>query len=488
MVFDSANRYPDKPAIVIDTGTWTYGELADRVCRFAGVLKKSGVQPGDRVALMVPNTPWFTVAYFGILSAGAIVVPIHILLTGKEVAFCLGHSGARAMVFWGGIAEAARAGMRQAPGVDVFFEMGNTDAFMTGAKPLCDPHPTMPDDTAVIFYTSGTTGSPKGAALTHFNLYSNAQWVSERSLEQSSGQSEIWGPGFVGMAVLPLSHSFAQTCMQNAPLLNGGAISYLSRFDAIDLVQKMVQYRVSVMALVPRIVRELLRVPDVQKSALRYCMVGGAPVDPADIEAFEARFGVEVLEGYGLSETSPVLASRTPGTPRSRGSVGRPIRGVEMKIADDRGHALEPGQRGEIAVKGYPVMKGYYRNPEATAETIRDGWLYTGDIGFMDEMRRVYVIDRKKDVIIRSGFSIYPIEVEDVLRLHPAIREAAVVGVPDEKHGEEIKAIVVGQTTEEELSAHCRAQLAAFKCPRIFEFRPELPKGIKGQILRRLLR
>lgn len=496
ILFESARQHPNQLAIVGELENWSYETLALRVSQCARALRDQGILPGDRVALMAPNMPQFTVAYFGIMSAGAIVVPIHILLTGKEVGFCLKHSGARAFIFWEDVALAAKEGMVGSD-VQFFFQIDQKhsqacrefDQVIQSTLSGDDPFPTGADDTAVVFYTSGTTGSPKGAEVTHFNLYSNAQWVSERSLTTVGGALEFWGPGHVSMAVLPLSHSFAQTTMQNAPLVNGGAISYLLRFDALDLVKKLKQCRVSVMAIVPRIVKEMLLVKEAQNlEAFRFCLVGGAPIDLGDIEAFESKFGVSVLEGYGLSETSPVIVFRTPAVPRCRGSVGRAIRGVEIGVVDEQGERIEPGQKGEIVVKGHAVMKGYYQNLKATQEAIKDGWFYTGDIGFVDGEQRVFIVDRKKDIIIRSGFTIYPIEVEEVLRQHPKVQDVAVVGVPHEKHGEEIKAVVVGHLTEEEIQAHCQSQLASFKCPRIIEFREELPKGIKGQILRRMLK
>ena len=500
IIFESASNFGNQPALIADSGNWTYNHLAEKVSKFAEALCDRGIQKGDRVALMAPNMPAFTVAYFGILTAGAIVVPIHILFTGKEVGFCLKHSGARAMVFWHGVEKMAKAGVQIAQKKIILFQIREKCQFVE--SPDTDfnlaiqsvqkgnqPFPTMPDDTAVIFYTSGTTGAPKGAEVTHFNLYSNAKWVSEHSLTTQT-RAEFWGPGHVTMAVLPLSHSFAQTCMQNAPLLNGGAITYLLRFNAQDLVQKMAQYQVSVMAIVPRIVKELLDtdIGAFNLDAFRYCLVGGAPINPVDIELFEARFEAQVLEGYGLSETSPVIVFRTPDVPRCAGSVGRAISGVQIGVVNERGRWLPSDQKGEIVVSGHAVMKGYYRNIKDTQKSIKKGWFYTGDIGYIDQEQRVFIVDRKKDIIIRSGYTVYPIEVEEVLRTHPKVREVAVVGIFNKKHGEEVKAVVVGSATQDELMLHCKKQLAPFKCPRIYEFRQDLPKGIKGQVLRRLLK
>ncbi len=493
ILFESAKHHKDQVALSCGV---TYEGLAGRVACFALFLRGKGVKPGDRVALMSENRPEFTVAYFAILSVGAVVVPVSTLLSYREVAFCLGHAQALAIIFSASVDQVVRESL-----TDV-----DHTPLMLSIEPLCEdfknetcagvdnpfePTATEPDDTAVIFYTSGTTGQPKGAEVTHFNLYSNAQWVSERSLSHDSKVGEYWGPGHCTLAALALSHSFGQTCMQNAPLLNGGCISYLSRFDANTLAALLVKEQVTILAAVPRMIKELLELPDFSPESFihfKYCLVGGAPINQEIVEKFEARFHVSVLEGYGLSETSPVIVFRTPAIPRKEGSVGRAIRGVEVCVVDDDGQRLNAGDVGEIVVRGHAVMKGYYQDESATQESIRDGWLHTGDVGYLDDEGDVFLVDRKKDIIIRNGYNIYPAEVELVLGAFPGVIESAVVGVADVKCGEEVKAFVVGDVDPNALRVFSRSQLAAYKYPRIIEIVTELPKGTKGQVLRRALR
>ncbi len=443
---------------------------------------------------MSENRPEFTSAYFAILTVGAVVVPINVLLAPREVTYCINHAQVGMVVYSPLVRETIIASIKQTNVHPVSFcldelEYENVTPYAFSNNP--EIYPTAADDTAVIFYTSGTTGNPKGAEVTHFNLYSNAQWVSERSLANGTSAPTYWGVGQCTLAVLALSHSFGQTCMQNAPLLNGGCISYLSKFKVSDLLNKMIQDRVTILAAVPRMILDLLKEPgvDIKKlTAFQYCLVGGAPIDQKVVEQFEKKFNVSVLEGYGLSETSPVIAFRTPEIPRKQGSVGRAIRGVEIKVIGEDGQLMDSGEIGEIVVRGQAVMKGYYKNENATAETIRKGWLHTGDVGYLDGDGDVFLVDRKKDVIIRNGHNIYPVEVESVLCEFPNVIEAAVVGIPHPESGQEIKAFVVGDVDVDALLVFSRKHLASYKYPRIIEIVESLPKGTKGQVLRRALR
>lgn len=491
IVFESTKNHREMRALAPDI---TYGMLTTKIAYLAKILSEKGIRPGDCVALMSENRPEFTFAYFAILTVGAVVVPVNILHSSREVTFCLNHAEVGAVVFSSSVKNTVFESMKNLnlkPKTFCLDDMGFDDLRVCDHTMDIDLYPTAPDDTAVIFYTSGTTGNPKGAEVTHFNLYSNAQWVSERSLANQTSTTEYWGPGHCTMATLSLSHSFGQTCMQNAPLLNGGCVSYLSQFDVRALVEKMIQDRVTILAVVPRMIQELLSFPLSNINDFhnfKYCLVGGAPIDQAVVQEFETKFNVNVLEGYGLSETSPVIAFRTPKIPRKQGSVGRSIRGVEIKVVDDNGHNLECGAIGEILVRGQAVMKGYYKNAKATQETICNGWLHTGDVGYLDGDGDVYLVDRKKDVIIRNGYNIYPIEVETVLCEFPGVKEAAVVGIDDKISGQEIKAFIVGDVDTDALLSFCRKQLAAYKYPRLFEVVEALPKGTKGQVLRRRLK
>ena len=505
ILFNSVLEYSHEPALLSDGESVSYGQLESRCRRFATLLRTTGIGVGDRVAIMAPNIPQFTVAYFGILSVGGIVVPLNVLLTGEEVASILTGSGSTGLVLWEGVVEAGLEGFARAEPCRRLFTIGSSrfraidgsldfDASIETSAESLDVEDTKPNDTAVIFYTSGTTGRPKGAEITHFNLYSNARWVSEETI-QSSGVKEFWGPGHVVLAALPFSHSFGQTCLQNASLFHGAAISLLPRFSAELAVRKIQEDRITLAAAVPSMIVSLLDYARSHKevtSMLRYCLVGGAPISEGSVEAFEKEFDVKILVGYGLSETSPVIASCTVGSPGKPGSVGKPISGVKVRIIDDHEMELPRGTPGEIVVLGDPVMKGYFRDPETTSAVIRAGWFHTGDIGYLDAEDHLFIIDRKKDTILRNGYSVYPREVEDVLITHPAVKESAVIGILDAACGEEVVAVVVmspeTMATAEELIAHCKNRLAAYKFPRKIAFQETLPKGTKGQVLKRVLR
>ncbi len=502
----AARRYPAVTAGIFEDRCLTYSALRESAHRFANALVGLGVRPGDRVALMVPNRPEFTAAYFGILASGAVVVPLNTLFVGEEVAYHLQDSEAVVLVAWEGLADVARAGLAGAetcrqlviitaePAADV----GDAHSFhglLAAAVPRADLVQTMPDDTAVILYTSGTTGRPKGAELTHFNLYSNAQWSAERSQSVLPDRPLFLGPGHVALMALPLFHSFGQTCVQNTFLMHGGALVYLQRWDADKALRLMAEHGVTSFAGVPTMYFSLLHSPAADRcrpDRLKYCMSGGAPMPIEVMAEFEERFGGHVQEGYGLSETSPVATFHTPEFPRKVGSVGKAIEGCDIRIVDDLDRPLPAGELGEVVMRGWNIMKGYYRRPEATAEALRGGWFHSGDLGRLDEEEYLYIVDRKKDMILRGGFNVYPRELEEILYAHPAVREAAVVGVPDPEHGEEIAAVVAlreGESlTVEGLVAYCRQRMAAYKYPRIVEFRDDLPKGATGKILKRELR
>jgi long-chain acyl-CoA synthetase len=359
---------------------------------------------------------------------------------------------------------------------------------MTQAPPLESLHPTRADDTAVILYTSGTTGKPKGAELTHANLLFNCSVVVPRLVPLD--------PDDVALATLPLFHSFGQTCVQNASISAGASFSLLPRFLPEDALAIMSRDRVTLFQGVPTMYFAILHHPDAERydlSSLRYCMTGGAAMPVEVLKAFEGRYKVPVLEGYGLSETSPVASFNLTDRPRTAGTIGWPVWGVEMCILDEQDGQLGDGEAGEIGIRGHNVMKGYWRRPEATAEAMRNGWFHTGDIGIREPSGCYRIVDRKKDMIIRGGFNVYPREIEEVLYAHPDVVEAAVVGVPHERHGEEVKAILVLRTGAAPLTAdavidYCKEQLAAYKYPRIVEFRDTLPKGPTGKILKRELR
>ncbi len=485
----SAADRPERPVLRLGEQVMCYADL-DRAARgFATSLREQGVSPGDRVALMIPNLPEFTIAYFGILYAGGTVVPLNVLLTAPEVRYHLEDSEAKLLVAHPLFGEPARQGAEQA-GAPIVWAAGDAEPNLAGyaaAEPLAALWSTQPDDTAVILYTSGTTGKPKGAELTHANLLLNCSLVVPKLLPL--------GPDDVALAALPLFHSFGQTCIQNATIAVGGSFTLLPRFTPEDAFEIMQRDRVTLFAGVPTMYFALLNHQGGERydlSALRYCMAGGAALPVEVMHAFEKKYPVQILEGFGLSETSPVASFNTMDRPRKPGSIGYPVWGVEMCILDEEDRPLADGEPGEICIRGHNVMKGYWKRPDATKEALRGGWFHSGDIGVRDPDGSYRIVDRKKDMIIRGGFNVYPREIEEVLYAHPAIIEAAVLGVPHERHGEEVKAVVVlapNQSLEgPDLIAWTKERLAAYKYPRIVEFSDSLPKGPTGKILKRELR
>jgi long-chain acyl-CoA synthetase len=496
----SAAEDPKKAALIIGDTTLSYEQLHAHVQRFAGALKRLGVRPGQHVALMLPNVPHFTIAYFGAHYLGAPVVPLNVLLTGEEVAYHLQDSDAVALIAWEGFADAAKAGFDRVASCKqlVIARLNPTDlsapegahnftALLGSAEPVLEPAATNADDTAVLLYTSGTTGKPKGAELSHFNMYWNADYVANNLAPM--------GKDSVVLTVLPLFHSYGQTCMQNATILGGGTIVLLPRFEPIPAFQLMQKHKVNSFAGVPTMYFALLNHPEAgnYQIELKHCTAGGSAMPVEVMRAFDQKYGVNILEGYGLSETSPVASFNMPERPKKPGSIGIPLRGVEFKLIDDQGLTISAANvPGEICIKGPNVMKGYYKRPEATAESIKDGWFTTGDIAHRDEDGFYFIVDRKKDMIIRGGFNVYPREIEEVLYAHPAIGEVAVIGVAHESHGEEVKAVVAFKPGQEEsvdgLIMYCKEHLAAYKYPRIIEVRDTLPKTATGKILKRELR
>ncbi len=459
-------------AVKLDDLELTYDQLDDAVARTAGLLKAKGVGPGDRVGVMLPNVPHFPIAYYGVLRAGAVVVPLNPLLKSREVAYHLTDSGAKVLLAWHHAADAAHAGAEQAGADCVLVEPGALEELAARCEPITRSVARAADDTAVILYTSGTTGTPKGAQLTHANLIRN---------HEVSGALFGIDETAVTLGALPFFHAFGQTCALNATLAAGGTLTLLPRFDAAKALAILERDAVTVFEGVPTMFTALLHELG-DAGSLRVCISGGAAMPVEVMHAFERRFGCPVLEGYGLSETSPVASFNRPDRERKPGSIGLPVEGVEMRLLGD----------GEIAIRGHNVMKGYWNKPEATADVLSaDGWFRTGDVGRVDEDGYFYVIDRKKELVIRGGFNVYPREIEEVLYAHPAVREAAVIGIPHASLGEEVGAAValkVGvMVTPDELRAFVKARVAAYKYPRIVWLLAELPKGPTGKILKRAI-
>jgi long-chain acyl-CoA synthetase len=478
----SARTHPDRAALRLEDAVVSYRALDQGSAHMAGLLDNHGVKPGDRVAIMLPNVPEFALAYFGVLRAGGIVVPMNPLLKSREVAYYLGDSGARLLFAWHAFADEARAGAQQAEAEVVVVSPGAFDSLLASAPSVEDVADLDEDDTAVILYTSGTTGQPKGAELTHANLTRNCDIAGE--LVQLTADDVIFGG-------LPLFHAFGQTCTLNAAVGSGACLTLLPRFDAGKALGILGEHGVTVFAGVPTVFSRLVQEPDrdaYPASRLRVSLTGGAAMPAQVLHAFQTAFDCVVLEGYGLSETSPIASFNTLQAGPKPGSVGTPIRGVEMRVVAN-GREVPHGESGEIAIRGHNVMKRYWQRPEETAATIRDGWLYTGDIGRIDEDGSFWIIGRTKDVIIRGGYNVYPREVEDVFYEHPAVADAAVIGLPSSDLGEEVGAAVVlkpgARTTAEELREYVKHQVAAYKYPRKVWITDALPKGPTGKILKR---
>jgi long-chain acyl-CoA synthetase len=481
---ETARRHPDRPALRLGTDVTSYAELDDRSARAAALLRDLGVRPGDRVALMLPNVPEFVVLYYGILRAGGIVVPMNPLLKARETDYHLDDSGARLLFEWHlapgeGALGAAAAGVRH-----LAVEPDAFAALLAGYEPDPEPAVAADDDVAVLLYTSGTTGRPKGAALTHAGLRHNTR-VNATTVQRV-------GPDDVVVGCLPLFHIFGQTCTMNVAVYAGASLTLIPRFEPQAVLDAIARDRATVFEGVPTMYATLLLHPgaaDADVSTLRMCISGGASLPVEILHGFERRFGCMVLEGFGMSETSPVVSFNHPDRPRKAGSIGTPIEDVEVRLLDDKGRDVPEGEVGELAVRGPGLMKGYWNRPAETAAAVPDGWLRTGDLARRDQDGYLYIVDRKKDLIIRGGYNVYPREVEEVLHEHPAVGLAAVVGVPDERLGEEVGAAVVlrpgARATAEELRDFAKERLAAYKYPRRVWLVDALPTGPSGKILKR---
>jgi long-chain acyl-CoA synthetase len=481
----AAAEHPDHAALRMDDLVLSYAQLREAAGRMGALLASFGVEPGDRVGLMLPNVPAFPIAFYGALAAGAVVVPMNPLLKSREVAYYLGDSGARAVVAWHAMAGEAAKGAADAGAQVIAAETPDLSGLLSeagGAAP--GPSGRGEADDAVILYTSGTTGRPKGAELTHAGLVSNAE-ISSRTLFDV-------GPGDVIMGCLPLFHVFGLTCGLNVSVASAATLTLLPRFDPAKALDIMQRDRVTLFEGVPTMYTAMLHLPDAdpaQAATLRLCASGGAAMPVEVLRGFEEKFGCVILEGYGLSETSPVASFNHPGRERKPGSIGTPIEGVQMRLIDENWDTVPGEEIGEIAIRGHNVMKGYWNKPEATAEAIRDGWFRTGDMARVDADGYYYIVDRKKDLIIRGGYNVYPREIEEVLHEHPAVAEVAVIGIPHPSLGEEVGAAVAlkpgASAAPAELQAFARERVAAYKYPRRVWLVDALPKGPTGKILKR---
>jgi long-chain acyl-CoA synthetase len=480
----SAAERPNRVAIKLDEAELSYRALDEAATQAAGLLRARGVQPGDRVGVMLPNVAYFPICYYGALRAGAAVVPMNGLLKEREVAFQLGDADAKILLAWHQFADAARAGAEQTDAECLLVEPGEFETLLQRYPPAPMVAERRADDTAVLLYTSGTTGTPKGAELTHDNLLRNVEvTVGLFGLDERS----------VTLGALPFFHAFGQTCALNATISVGGCLTLIPRFDGGKALEILERDRVTVFEGVPTMYAAMLNHPradETDVSALQVCVSGGAALPVEIMRAFEQKFGCQILEAYGLSETSPVASSNRRDRERKPGSIGLPIDGVEMRVIDDGGTEVPQGDVGEVAIRGHNIMKGYWRREEATAKAIDpDGWFKTGDLARVDEDGDFFIVDRKKDLVIRGGYNVYPREVEEVLYEHPDVRQVAVIGIPDDKLGEEVGAAIVlkagAASTPGELRDFVKQRIAAYKYPRHIWFVDELPEGPTGKILKR---
>lgn len=509
-----ARLAPDKEAIVWEDVRLTYGQLDGLSNRVAHALVEMGIGHGDKVALCCPNLPFFPIVYYGIMKAGAAVVPLSVLFKPREIEYHLRDSDAKAVFVFEGtdelpLAQTVKAGFDQVPTCERLIVMTKE---LMGKSPLdghetltqitfdkserFDIFPTRPYDTCAILYTSGTTGQPKGAELTHLNLYSNvttSMLIHLPVLDFTDGQQKTC------LITLPLFHTTGQTVQMNTQMYAGHRVVLLPRFEPKAALDAMIREKVNFWVGVPTMYWALLR--HVEETGydiscvsdnMRVCTSGGAPMPVEVMKEFQEKFGVRVMEGYGLSETSPLATFNHFERPSKPGTVGQPIFGVDVRCFDENDTEVPRGHRGEVVIRGTNVMKGYYKRPEATSEAFRNGWFHTGDIGIIDEEGYLAIVDRKKDMILRGGYNIYPRELEEVIITHPAVSLCAVIGVPDERLGEEVKAFVVRNQgcdlTVDDFVEWCRGQFAANKYPRHVEFRDSLPIGGTGKIFKRALK
>lgn len=492
---ESAKRFPNRIALVQGEDEITYEQLWAQTRSYAGALRERGIGAGDRVALLAPNVPDFVRSYYAILALGAVVVPVHALLKAEEIEYVLRDSGAGLLIVAApllgqGVPGAERAGV---PAITVLEPAGGPlprlEDEAARAEPIDGYRPAHPFDTATLLYTSGTTGQPKGAQGSHFALVEQVNVLLLSTFDLR--------PGDVVLGTLPLFHTFGQTCVLNAGLRVGATIVLVPRFDGDTALRLLGEREVDVFFGVPTMYIALLeaakrnRVP----TSLRYGISGGASIPVAVIERFREVFGAEIYEGYGLTETSPVATFNHVGRPPRPGSIGTPLWGVDVEIArpeaEDRIELLPRGELGELVIRGHLLFKGYHRRPEASEAAVVDGWFRTGDLGTKDDDDYIRILDRKKDMILRNGYNVYPREVEEVLVRHPGVVTAAVYGIPHPVQGQEVAAAVVraadSAITELELIDHLKSHLASYKYPRVLTFVEALPLNSSGKVLKREL-
>ncbi len=495
----AAEALPESEALVYEDTRITYRQFADGARRVAWALHERGIGPGDKVAFLLPNTPHFPIILYGILYTGATAAPMSILLHWREILYQIDDADVTALFVFEPLAEQAAQAFAASEKCRQLFVVEPTlvpnppatgESFvmmMANSRPEFAPYRSDANDTAEIIYTSAYGGKPLGTELTHYNLFQNAM-ISQAFVQKFT-------PDDVCLCVLPLFHSFGQTAMLNAPLLGMSKSVLLPRFEPHKVFEAIAREGVTLFGVVPSMAHLLTHYKPSETfdlSSIRALDVGGAALSKDIYDAFLERFNIPLLEGYGLTETSPVVAYNVDEATNRPGSVGKPIFHCEVRIRRDDGSFADAGEEGEVVVRGHNVMKGYYKKPEQTAMALRDGWLHTGDLGRLDEDGYLYLTGLKKDLIIRAGMNIYPREIEEILLLHPDVAEAAVIGMPEPVRGEEVYGVLVSASKtppdQKALRAHCFEYLAQFKCPRRFVYLDALPRTDSGTIDKNALR
>ncbi|MFJ7308884.1 long-chain-fatty-acid--CoA ligase [Peribacillus frigoritolerans] len=494
VLFDSYKTYQDQPCLIFNETISSYHEVVERVRKCAQGLGNIGVCENDRVAIMVGNKPEYIISYFSILSVGAIVVPINPLFSEREASYILNNAEVKVAIVDNTSLSTVVNAFENCPFLEKIIPVdskGMNDqnhiypfSNLLQYGPKIDICPRSTDDTAQIIYTSGTTGNPKGAMITHGNL----SWMAEalNDLFEVTNEDRV-------LCVLPLFHAYAKLQCFLSPIRKGASIYLVEKFDAGESLSLIDKQKISLFFGVPAMFIQFVNSPQVGRyeyNSLRLCVSGGASIPVEIIKKVKENMKIDIVEGYGMTETTVLSTCNPYRGLKKYGSIGVPLPGLEMQVVSDKGEPIPVGEKGELLVKGPNVMKGYYKKELETNKTIVNGWLYTGDIARMDEDGYLYIVDRKKELIIRNGFNVYPREIEEVLYMLPQVEECAIVGVPDEKHGEEIAAylVVKASITEEEIQEHYKKLLVPYKWPRMIHFIDQLPKTPSGKIMKKVLR
>ena len=479
----AAAEDPERIAIKLDDLEINYAALNGASATVAGFLRERGVAAGDRVGLLMPNVPYFPIIYFAALRLGAIVVPLNPLLRDREIEYHLSDSGSKILLGWNGFDDSAEPGASAAGAEYVSVAPGDFEGLLAGVTPVGEIEPREDGDGAVIIYTSGTTGTPKGATLTHSNIGRGAEVACDLVSA---------GPDTVAVATLPLFHVFGMNSVMNVAIHAHGTLTLVPRFEPGNVLGIIERDHATVFAGVPTMYTSMLNHPDREKydtSSLSLCVSGGSALPVEVLRGFDEAFDCKVLEGYGLSESTGMGSFNQPDRERKPGSIGVPIGGTEFRLVDEKDEDVPAGERGEVIMRGPFVMSGYWGKEEATASAMKGGWFHTGDIATVDDDGYYFIVDRKKDLIIRGGYNVYPREVEEAIYEHPAVREVAVVGLPHEELGQEVGAAISlkpgMEATPDEIKAFAKERVAAYKYPRHIWIVDELPKGPTGKILKR---